>query len=224
VSKIEGNAFKECYFLQLVVLPKSVQISEPVFEGCREFEDWDRNLNADEDNDYMHFLMTRFDKLPIHRACYYLNSIDGDNSGSMPPEVFTQQLKELIETKSESVVLKDDMGMTPLHVLCCNPRATPEMIRLLMSAHPDAAMVRNVSKMSPLDMYLVSKHVISSYNYEDIRDGRHDDDDNGIDGQFDVKKFLAASRKTQSWCKNLDLSKAGLSCDVTEVITVLCAG
>ena len=77
-------------------------------------------------------------------------------------------------------------------------------------------MVRNVSKMSPLDMYLISKHAISSYNYEDIREGFYGEDYDYGDGY--VKRIIAASWRKKPRCNVLDLLKTGLSYDIIEVI------
>lgn len=51
----------------------------------------------------------------------------------------------------------DDMCMTPLHILSCNPHATFSMIRDLACKCPFAAFVRNKFCLNPLDMYLIKK-------------------------------------------------------------------
>jgi hypothetical protein len=59
----------------------------------------------------------------------------------------------------------DAMLMTPLHVLCCNPTVTAEMIQMLKDACPDAASMRNVLDETPLMMYLkCQKKEYSAYH------------------------------------------------------------
>jgi hypothetical protein len=49
------------------------------------------------------------------------------------------------------------MGMTALHVLCCNPNATAHDIKALKDVHINSASVRNVQNLTPLMMLLKCK-------------------------------------------------------------------
>lgn len=49
----------------------------------------------------------------------------------------------------------DEMGMTPLHVLCYNPCAGKDMIPTLVSRCPPSVIsARNRSDMRPVELYL----------------------------------------------------------------------
>jgi hypothetical protein len=48
----------------------------------------------------------------------------------------------------------DDVLMAPIHILCCNPTATDEMIQVLKDAQPHEALMRNVLNKTPLLMIL----------------------------------------------------------------------
>jgi hypothetical protein len=61
----------------------------------------------------------------------------------------------------------DAMLITPLHVLCCNPTATIEMILTLKAAQPDMALARNVMDKTPLMMLLESKRKKFTTFHED---------------------------------------------------------
>jgi hypothetical protein len=65
----------------------------------------------------------------------------------------------------------DAMLMTPLHILCCNPTVTTEMIQLLKAAQPYAASMRNVMNKTPLMMLLESKNC-EKYNALHDADGQ----------------------------------------------------
>ena len=59
------------------------------------------------------------------------------------------------------------MGMTALHVLCCNPNKMTYAIKSLKDAHPDAATIRNVAGMTPLMMLLKCKSLACDDLYMD---------------------------------------------------------
>ncbi len=82
----------------------------------------------------------------------------------------------------------DNMSMTPLHVLCCNPNATLEMIRTLASKYPDTAFVQTKKNGSfPVDFYLVTKIIVKV----------HLDINNNFVGQYEqrdeIKKWMDRS-------------------------------
>ena len=56
------------------------------------------------------------------------------------------------------------MGMTALHVLCCNPNATVNTIKVLKDVYPNAASMRSVVDMTPLMMFLKCKAPALVYN------------------------------------------------------------
>jgi hypothetical protein len=86
----------------------------------------------------------RFDNLPIHQACYDI-------------EITPTKLSSYIQKnkkKGTLVPAVDAMGMTALHVLCCNPNVTSEMIAILKDAFPEAVNMTNVMNMNPLMLFL----------------------------------------------------------------------
>mmetsp|Transcript_19042 Transcript_19042/g.28534 ORF Transcript_19042/g.28534 Transcript_19042/m.28534 type:complete len:104 (+) Transcript_19042:625-936(+) len=49
--------------------------------------------------------------------------------------------------------------MTALHVLCCNPFATLDLIETLLEAWPGAVSVKNVNGMMPYMMFLTCRNL-----------------------------------------------------------------
>jgi hypothetical protein len=93
------------------------------------------------------WLRQRFDNLPIHQALY-------NSPNTMTATVLTNIIQQHTPTMLTST---DAMLMTPLHVLCCNPIVTAEMIQILKDACPDTASMRNVLNETPLMMYFKCK-------------------------------------------------------------------
>ena len=103
------------------------------------------------------------------------------------------------------------MGMAPLHVLCSNPYATPDMIKQLVSKNHNTVHVRNVNEMTPLYMYLLTKHVISHVDYQKVSS-------NDLDGVSEVAIALLDDGAEHDIHEMIGM---GLEYEVMEVILAL---
>ena len=54
----------------------------------------------------------------------------------------------------------DAMGMTALHIVCCNPNATCAVIKAVKDACPVAASMQNVEGIIPLQLYLEMRGLV----------------------------------------------------------------
>ncbi len=119
VKTIGNFAFKGCKLLQSIHIPNTVETVGPyAFLGCDTLENRLEN-GPNYHRDTETWLRRRFDNLPIHQACYYVN----DDARSA-----VDHLSKLIQENKQALVATDAMGMTPLHILCCNPHITAEMV------------------------------------------------------------------------------------------------
>ena len=136
-TTIGRRAFKSCSQLQMIALPKHAIVAVNAFEGCS-------MLNRSNQQNVINCLKRRFDDLPLHQLCYNIN----DDITTMDKELSTMQIS------NQALETQDGLGMTPIHVLICNPCATPDIIRQIVSKNPNAAQVRNVIGKTPLHTYL----------------------------------------------------------------------
>jgi hypothetical protein len=146
--KIANHAFMYCPSLTLIAIPQSViLVGHQAFDDCASLQQRQTN-GCNYHADTQTWLRQRFDNLPLHQAIY--NSLN---------TMTTTLLSNTIQQHSSSTMLTstDAMLMNPLHVLCCSPTVTAEMIRMLKAACPDAASMRNVLNETPLMMYLNMK-------------------------------------------------------------------
>jgi hypothetical protein len=153
VTTIGMYAFYDCTALASISIPNKVTtIEDYAFDGCTALNQRQtngNNYNADIDT----WLHQRFNDLPLHQACFNYNT----NTNTQITN--KSNLHDLIQQHSASMLISTDaMLMNPLHVLCCNPAATLEMIQMLKVAQPDAASRRNVMDKTPLMMLLESKN------------------------------------------------------------------
>jgi hypothetical protein len=160
VTTIGESLFYECTSLVSIIIPDQVTtIEDEAFDGCTALDQRQPNSNNYHD-DTDTWLRQRFSNLPLHQACFNYNINTRITN--------TNYLHDLIQQHSGTSMLTstDAMLMTPLHVLCCNPAATLEMIQMLKAAQPDAASMRNVMDKTPLMMLLESKNE----NYSALHD------------------------------------------------------
>lgn len=161
LSVIGDKAFKDCWDLQYILIPKTCQIAENAFEI-------DDTLMGDEwlkhkwttmgriikgNGDGLEWLKNRFDDLPLHKLCSQSNlTID--------------QIRE-ISNDDLSLHTFDEMHITPLHVLSCNPSATLEMIRELASKYcPLALVMKDAKDNTAQDLYFDSKNMTNPISDE----------------------------------------------------------
>lgn len=155
--KILCNAFTCCLSLISILMPNSDTLSHhSTFLGCIALNQR-RTNDISYQNDTGKWLQHRFDNLPIHQACYDV-------------ELRPATLSTLISENKDSLALTDAMNMTALHVLCCNPSVTAEMIEMLISAHPETINMKNVVGMDPLMVFLKCNSMKKVEEVDSIRD------------------------------------------------------
>lgn len=169
VTFIEDSAFSYCSSLKSIALPANLMyIGRGAFHGCESLEQRAKgginNYDCTET-----WLRRRFHNLPIHQICYNYNP----NNENVSTHTFTMELfTTLIEENKATLSTKDAMGMTPLHILTCNPTATPDMIKTLKAANPDGVSIRNVQNMSPLMMFYACRGIkyvnADDHNYDHL--------------------------------------------------------
>ena len=160
IQSIEEIAFEGCTSLQLVAIPKSLSgTGHHIFRRCamlvpREVHGLYHYTNTFE------WLSRRFERLPLHRACYYYSWDENEND--------LDHLSKLMEKNWKSLYDIDAMGMTALHILCCNLNVTEEVI-LLMKRQMIKSVISNTddkfsdekigSIKSPLEMFLECRYL-----------------------------------------------------------------
>ena len=172
VKSIGNGAFSFCSQLTSVIIPNSVEdigwntsqkcsimsIGCCAFDGCQALKQ--RLISGNNYNPNIHtWLRQRFVNLPLHQTFY--NTIN---------TMTTRTITKLIQQHKSTLIATDAMGMTPLHVLCCNPTSTTELIKLLKTAQPDTTSMRNVLGQTPLVMLLELRAI--QYNDYHDEDGR----------------------------------------------------
>ena len=150
VRLLRYKAFRGCTSLTNIALPKHCHTHndndvDGMFLGCEALDQrlTDRDDTIHQDNTLL-WLKHRFDNLPIHQACYN-------------PKLDVSTLSKLIQDNKHTVSSTDAMGMTALHILCCNANVTPKMIRMLKGAYPEAASVTSVTNMTPIMLFLACR-------------------------------------------------------------------
>ncbi len=128
VRTISSRAFYMCRSLQSIHIPNSVtDIGVNTFLGCYKLDQ--RHTDGTNYNpDMVTWLRQRFDNLPIHQTCYYIKNNEQST---------VDLLSKLIQgDNQQALAATDAMDMTPLDILCCNSRATVEMVQLLVENDP----------------------------------------------------------------------------------------
>ena len=161
VKKLERNIFDGCDSLLSLELPEEMSnIEKFTFSGkkclrniaipmdCTVGEgNWFVKLPSDEETDIVlnsanaqadeiSVAKQRFDGLPIHKLCYY------------QPESLVQYLNQPMNSIKEkreltTGMLKDKLGMTPLHILACSTRQSIEMYQLLLELYPENLITKD---------------------------------------------------------------------------------
>ncbi len=171
VTSIEAGAFDGCASLQSIYIPDSnsdsdsdsdgsetnttvnttantaVTIGMCALAGCDKLH-WRQRDGANYDANTKTWLRRRFDSLPVHRACCYINDAQStvDTLSSL---VARSRSRAVGENEHErALVATDAMGMTALHILCCNPRATVEMVQLLVESFNSNLISNSISNGS----------------------------------------------------------------------------
>lgn len=147
---INTNAFANCSRLVSIFLADDNIVCAPgAFECCESLDERDiegKNFHYNTET----WLRQRFDDLPVHRMCYFHSKYMMRNDS----------LKKIIEENKETLLETDAMGMTALHILCCNPTVTLDAIKLVKSANPAAVRARNVQGKSPYMLLLICQNLL----------------------------------------------------------------
>lgn len=170
LSQLEQDVFMGCSALQSVTIPSDgaeLRIGEGAFEGCNSLRSiyiptfdtreifWQegkiiegcyllqRCNNREDEYDRIQQTLTwltmRFSQLPAHYACYtHRGVVDLSNQG----------------LNGQDYSLTDALGMTPLHILCCNPKCSLEMMQYIINKFPAAVDEYDITGMRPLELFL----------------------------------------------------------------------
>jgi len=140
--RIGRNAFGMCNSLISAELPPTVLVHTEAFMNCRTLEL--RQPQIDDDSliyeqwiqrsrESARYLQVRNDGLPIHKICIDTNTA-------------LDQLQSVIHSNNNiinhALQQTDELSMTALHVLCLNPNATPEMLKMVSNACPQAVTMQ----------------------------------------------------------------------------------
>ncbi len=148
VIYIEDSALAYCPSLKCISLPSALMyFGRSVFDGCDALEKRDDNGINNHLNVEI-WLRSRFENLPLHQACYF-------DTKNMTLDKFASLIKE----NQDTLCIPDSMGMTPFHILSCNPTATPEMIKALQVCSRSS---KDVYDMTPLMNFLACRGIHSS--------------------------------------------------------------
>ncbi len=156
LATIDETAFSICESLQNILIPKNCLLAHDAFLDCTPIT---KKVVEEGPN----WIKTRFDKLPLHQLCH-------------KHDISVSQLAQ-IPINDPFLHSLDAMGLTPLHILSCNPCATLPMIRELASKCPTAALVKNYYGMFAIDMYLVTRNMVT-YRL------KSDEEDDEVDGEM----------------------------------------
>jgi len=180
LQRIDAYAFANCYSLISTELSPTVEVdNDACFLNCFTLElrqtqvEYNRltlEQKCQRSRESISWLKVRNDDLPIHKICSNTNTI-------------LDQLQPPIHNNIDFTQHQtDELDMTALHLLCLNPKATPEMFKLLSNTFPQAAtmqarMVTNVDwaqtnlnvtdeMVTPIKLWLKTKGI--PYNINDF--------------------------------------------------------
>ncbi len=155
VTYIGMGAFNGCTSLQSVHIPPNVTgITQFTFFGCYSLEQRQPDGCNYHDNTIT-WLRQRFNNIPIHQVCCDANS---NTLVSSSPNI----LSTFIYENKQALTTTDAMGMTPLHILCCNPRATIEVMQVAVEEEPSLLTQTDVIGNTPLQLFLKCRSLVGT--------------------------------------------------------------
>jgi hypothetical protein len=175
ITRIGDRAFFNCTSLLSIALPSTLKdIGRRVFDNCSALEKLQSKLSPSIEAR----LRRRFVNLPMHEEIYCSNN-DGIEITKLPAcqenndgiEIKSKSIIDLVEDNPMVLSSTDCLGMTPLHLLCCNPKASLQMVKLFKNAYPDAVSMKTLNDMSPLMLYLASNNF--SFRWGDNNETDH---------------------------------------------------
>ena len=162
---IHHNAFHECRDLISISLPENtkwlgVNIDTMTFPFQNCFFLGGGNLESFSGESHA-WLQQRFNNLPLHQVCY-----DSD--------VTLERIRRTISQPCNNDMLTalDEVGMTALHILVCNPFASSLMMNVV--AHANSMVnqmvckVKHTPDLSPLDLYLEVNNLRTNLLYSKL--------------------------------------------------------
>ncbi len=163
LNEIGKEAFTRCPMMQNIVIPKQCIYDKSMYSFDIGTKAKPIQLMSNYIDKIIHdkgqeWLKNRYDDLPFHQVCNQQNNISINELTIIP-------------------LALDEMNMTPLHVLSCNPHVTLDIIRELASKCLDAAFVETRNGMYALEMYLVTKNIVQVSNKNHTRKIVYDQSD-----------------------------------------------
>ena len=160
--------------LSLIVIPSTVTMNDfSYFFKCHGMEQRQERLGIQNYHPSIKiWLQRRFEGLPIHNECYYLTKETYLSS----KDIIEKLTQDKTNISNGCLTDVDAMGMTPLHILCCNPNATIDIIRNVKNACPKATSLQNVEGLTPIQMFLEWKGLRTWIRQSDLKT-HHDYDE-----------------------------------------------
>jgi hypothetical protein len=151
LQHIDEEVFHNCPILRFINIPTTIiSIHHTAFDLCDALP---INVTSTSTSTSTHplnwFQQQRFCHLPLHQLCY--TNIHG----------LTKDELSSIESNDPRLIEQDRFGVTPLHIVCCNPQSSVEIIEEVYNKNHDAATIVNVTNMTPWHMYLIAKGLIT---------------------------------------------------------------
>jgi hypothetical protein len=161
VTVLQRCAFWNCECLKSIELPEGLQIiGENSFDGCQSlinvavpstvfqmgtnaFQNCKLLLNAfsNDEDDLVDALMRRFQKLPVHKFCYYHVATQGQKESTSTATL--KHLERAIAQETDGKGGKDIFGMTPLHIMMLSARPNLAVCLRLLVEYPSNLTTRD---------------------------------------------------------------------------------
>jgi len=141
VKAIVDYEFRGCRSLRNVVIPPTTNVSQSSFTGCFDLYGLFGSQEKVE-----HALKNRFDRLPIHRLCYYQSYHSTDLVIQQITDLFSAMPDESEGSLNIPIIIgnnQDCLGMTPLHVLACSTKHNLGIYQLVMDKCPECLMAKD---------------------------------------------------------------------------------
>jgi len=131
---IGAVAFYQCTSLSAIELPPTaLNIATGAFIRCKNL----LNGKKYDDPQFISWLKERYHNFPLHRVCHSHN-------------ITTHVIDAILRDSVQHSGTTDDLGMTALHCLLSNPRATLEMVNRLLIANPRALHIKDTKGRLPI--------------------------------------------------------------------------
>ena len=152
------HVFKGCKSLLYINIPNSITfIGDHAFYGCDELLSRITNYR-----NIFGLIKDRFKYMPLHDVC---------SSHDVTVEAIESTIQRLKEKSNNdyegrdsslstnNLDAKDTWDFTALHVLCCNSKATSEMIHLLLQhMGQEMTILKTSGGMTPLELYMACRN------------------------------------------------------------------